>query len=81
MNERNDKTIPAPHGLSAQPLTAVDLKHWGVNVVAYVKKVEIEGDTAYAIHGADGEPLGLAGSRDLAFAGLKQNDLEPASVH
>lgn len=81
MNERNDKTILAPISPSTHPLTAADLAHWGVNLVAYVKKVEIEGGTAYAIHSANGEPLGLAGSRDVAFAGLKQNDLEPASVH
>jgi hypothetical protein len=82
MNQRNDnKTIPAPNALAGLPLTAADLAHWGVNVVAYVKKVEIEGGTAYAIHAANGEPLGLAGTRDVAFAGLRQNDLEPASVH
>ena len=81
MDQRNDKTTPAPTAPSAYPLTAADLAHWGVNVVAYVKKVEIEGGTAYAIHAANGEPLGLAGSRDVAFAGLRQNDLEPASVH
>lgn len=81
MNPRNDKTISAPNALADRPLTAADLAQWGVNVVAYVKKVDIEGGTAYAIHAANGEPLGLAGSRDVAFAGLRQNDLEPASVH
>ncbi len=81
MNERNDKTPSTPSGLTAHPLTAADLENWGVNVVAYVKKVEVEGGPAYAIHAANGEPLGLAGSRDVAFAGLRQNDLEPASVH
>lgn len=81
MNPRNDKTISAPSTLSAHPLTAADLAQWGVNVVAYVKKIETDGGAAYAIHAANGEPLGLAGSRDVAFAGLRQNDLEPASVH
>lgn len=81
MNQRNDKTISAPNALSARSLTAADLAHWGVNVVAYVKKIETEGGMGYAIHAANGEPLGLAGSRDVAFAGLRQNDLEPVSVH
>lgn len=81
MNPPNDKTISASNALPARPLTAADLAQWGVNVVAYVKKIETEGVTAYAIHAANGEPLGLAGSRDVAFAGLRQNDLEPASVH
>jgi hypothetical protein len=79
MNQRNDKmTSPAPSALS---LTTADLALWGVNVVAYVKKVETENGSAYAIHAANGEPLGLAGSREVAFAGLRQNDLEPVSVH
>ena len=81
MNQRNDKPMSDPNADPARPLTAADLAHWGVNVVAYVKKIETEGGMAYAIHAANGEPLGLAGSRDVAFAGLRQNDLEPVSVH
>jgi hypothetical protein len=79
MNHRNDK----PHAATppVHSWTAADLELWGVNTIAYVKKVETETSVAYAIHGANGEPLGLAGSRDVAFAGLRQNDLEPASVH
>ena len=81
MNQRNDKPMSVPNALAIHPATAANLAHWGVNVVAYVKKIETEGGTAYAIHAANGEPLGLAGSRDVAFAGLRQNDLEPISVH
>ena len=81
MNERNDKMTPAASNPPLLPLTSADLAHWGVNVIAYVKKIETEGGAAYAIHAADGEPLGLAGSREVAFAGVRQNDLEPASVH
>jgi hypothetical protein len=79
MNERNDKTTPISP--SVHPLTAADLELWGVNTVAYVKTIKTEEGAAYAIHAANGEPLGMAGSRDVAFAGLRQNDLEPVSVH
>ncbi len=81
MNQQDDKTTPAVTALSVRQLTAADLAHWGVNVVAYVKKVDAEGGAAYAIYAANGEPIGVAGSRDVAFAGIRQNDLEPASVH
>lgn len=79
MNHRNDKPQAATPPVHS--LTATDLEMWGVNAVAYVKKVQTDTGVAYAIHAANGEPLGVAGSRDVAFAGLRQNDLEPASVH
>ena len=79
MNHRNGK--PQTATPTVPSLTAADLELWGVNAVAYVKKIETDTGVAYAIHAANGEPLGLAGSRDVAFAGLRQNDLEPASVH
>ena len=64
-----------PH-LSSSEFTAL-----GVGAVAYVKAVTADGKTAFAIHGADGTPLALAANRDLAFAVVRQNELEPVSVH
>ncbi len=61
-----------------------DLAAWGMPDVAYVKAVigEEEGDEIrWAIHAADGTQMGLAPSRDLAFAAVRQHDLEPVSVH
>jgi hypothetical protein len=36
---------------------------------------------AWAAYAADGTRLGLMPTRELAFAALKQHDLEPVSVH
>ena len=49
--------------------------------VAYVKAVTIEGVRAYAIYLADGTQLAIAPSREIAFAAVRQHELEPASVH
>ncbi len=49
--------------------------------VAYVKAVTIEGVRAYAIYLADGTQLAIAPSRDVAFAAVRQHELEPVSVH
>lgn len=49
--------------------------------VAYVKAVTIEGVRAYAIYLADGTQLAIAPSREVAFAAVRQHELEPASVH
>lgn len=53
----------------------------GVEDVAYVKRVIVNGAAAYAIHAADGTEMAVLTDRDLAFATLRQHDLEPLSVH
>lgn len=49
--------------------------------VAYVKAVTVEGIKAYAIYLADGTQLAIAPTREVAFAAVRQHELEPASVH
>ena len=58
-----------------------DLMALGLQDIAYVKPVHIEGEQAYAIYSADGQELGYAEGRDLAIATVRHNDLEPVSVH
>jgi len=63
-------------------LDAADFAQWGVNEIAFVKPtVTDEGVEAWAIHGADGTRLAVVGERDHAFAVVRQNELEPVSVH
>jgi hypothetical protein len=68
-------TINLRH-LSTREFTAL-----GVQDLAYVKAVVAGGRTAFAMHAADGTELGVVASLDLAFAALRQHDLEPMSVH
>ena len=35
----------------------------------------------YAIHTADGNEVAVVDGRELAFATISQNELEPVSVH
>ena len=53
----------------------------GVHDIAYVKSIEVEGAPAYAVHSADGTQVAVFKDRDVAFATVLQNDLEPVSVH
>jgi hypothetical protein len=78
MNDTESKKAGAA---SLQRLSGHDLAEWGVNVIAYVKKVPANAGEVFAIHAANGEALGLAANRELAFATIRQNDLEPVSVH
>jgi hypothetical protein len=62
-------------------MTATDLAMLGMQDIAYVKPVLVEGNTGYAIHAADGTQMALIANRDLAFAVVRQNEMEPVSVH
>lgn len=58
-----------------------DLAALGVNQIAYVKPVEIEHEQRFAVHTADGTGVTVFPSRELANLAIRQNDLEPVSVH
>lgn len=46
------------------------------------KEAQVEGEKIlYAVHAADGTPLAIVDSRDMAFNGARQYDMEPVSVH
>jgi len=54
----------------------------GIEQVAYVKDVTLDDGTAgFAIHAADGQEVAVMANREVAFAAVRQNDLEPVSVH
>jgi hypothetical protein len=62
-------------------MTANDLAMFGMQDFAYVKPVVVDGNAGYAIHAADGTQMALINNRDLAFVVVRQNELEPVSVH
>ena len=53
----------------------------GVEDIAFVKPVQANGAAAYSIHAADGTEIGLVSDRNVAFAAVRQHNLEPLSVH
>lgn len=53
----------------------------GVNQIAYVKAVEIEDELRFAVHTADGTGITVFPSRELANLAIRQNEMEPVSVH
>ena len=55
--------------------------HWGLNEVAYIKQTELNGIPVYAVHAANGDPLGTAPARDTAAALVLQNELTPVDAH
>lgn len=59
----------------------IDLASVGLDDVAYVKPVLINGMPGFTIHAADGTPMAMTNDRKMAFAAVIQNDLDPVSVH
>jgi hypothetical protein len=62
-------------------ISTQDLAALGLQDVAYVKPVTVDGKTAYAVHAADGTPIAVLADREVAFIAVRQHDLEPVSVH
>jgi hypothetical protein len=54
--------------------------NFGVPVVAYIKRIDINGIPAFALHGADGEPLGVEASEDMAVLSARYKNLMPVKV-
>lgn len=49
--------------------------------LAYIKKEELNNSSVWAIYNFQGEKIGFTGSRDTAFAIVRQNELIGSSVH
>jgi hypothetical protein len=62
-------------------LSPSDFALIGMQQLAYVKPTVVNGVTGFAIHAADGTEIGRAPSRDIAFAAVRQHELEPVSLH
>jgi hypothetical protein len=63
------------------PLSTNDFATFGVDLVAYVKPVTVDGAPTFAIHAADGTPLTVVAGRANAFATVRRHEMEPVSVH
>ena len=64
-----------------EPMSAQDFAAFGLHELAYVKRVEAQEESGYAIHAADGTRLSLMGDRDVALITIRRNDMEALSAH
>jgi hypothetical protein len=62
-------------------MTSRELALFGMQDLAYVKPVLVDGVTAFAVHAADGTQVTVLPDREVALATVRQHDLEPLSVH
>jgi hypothetical protein len=81
-NQTNDATEQpaAPVSFNIRDISAEQLAELGVARIAYVKPVEFNGTSGFAIHAANGAPMALIADRDVAIALIMQHEMVPALV-
>ncbi len=67
--------------LNLRQLSTKQFSSLGVSQVAYVKPVLLNGARAFAIHGADGTPMAVAGDEAVAMAAIEQHEMVATRVH
>ena len=81
-NQPGDPASKAPtmpfdiRHLSVEQLAQLGLQH-----IAYIRPVVVNGEFGFAIHAADGTPMAVTGDRDVAIAAVLQHEMVPALVH
>ena len=79
--QRTDEQGATPAVIDIHDISPQQLAMLGVQQIAYVKPVVVNGTMAYAIHAADGTPMAVAAERDAALAAIVQHEMVPALVH
>ena len=73
---KDDELSIDPHAVSKEEFAV-----FGNGRIAYIRPVSVKGEEAFAVHSADGLTLAVITDRDLAVAVVRQNALEPLSLH
>lgn len=64
------------------PMSPTDFEMLGMDHVAYVKEVSDGTSRKFAVYAANGAEIALMeADRDVTFAAVRQNHMEPVSVH
>jgi hypothetical protein len=80
INQPDDQAASAVI-MDIRHISAAQLAQRGMQQVAYVKQVEVDGNQGFAIHAADGTPMAVAGDREVAIAAILEHEMVPAQVH
>ena len=76
-----DEQAALPSVMDIRHISTQQLAQLGMQQIAYVKPVIVDGASAFAIHAADGTPMAVAGDMEVAIAAIVQHEMVPAQVH
>ena len=62
-------------------LSVADWARFGVQQIAYIRPVVLNGVPAMSIHAADGTQIGAAPNAEMAIAAIEQHELAAVLVH
>ncbi|NBX73364.1 MAG: DUF1150 family protein [Alphaproteobacteria bacterium] len=62
-------------------MTEAELAEFGLNELAYIKPLKVQGEWMHGVYGADGTPITIIQNRELAIATLQQHEMAALSVH
>jgi len=74
-------TMNNPELARLKNISAKEFALWGIQDIAYIRPVTVEGHKVYSVHAADGTQVAVMKTPEVAMATVLQNDLEPLSVH
>ena len=95
MEKQNNNSVPAWGTQDLRHLTPETFAEIGMPNIVYVREVlagELESELGaevnvpadtklFAVHAANGQRMAVLDDRNAAFAGARQYELEPVSVH
>ena len=77
--EDGEELLPTAEEL--RRLSPLAWARYGAQTIAYTRPVVVNGQSAVAIHAADGTPIGAAPTLALATAAILQHGMGAALVH
>ena len=80
IHEPEDQAVVAAM-VDIRHISAEQLAQLGLQQIAYVKPIMVNGTACFAIHAADGTPMAIAGDRDVAVAAIQQHEMVATQVH
>ena len=81
MNDGPENTKHTDRSIDLHAMTNGDFAIFGNGEFAYIRPVSVNGEEAFAVHSADGLTLAVITDLDVAVAVVRQNALEPLSLH
>lgn len=75
------KIAPKTEIIDAHEITRQQLLALGLNDVAYVRDIDVDGSTAFGIFAANGQQLAVLPDRETAVAAAWENGLAPVTIH
>lgn len=81
MNHEPEDTKHTDRLIDPHAMTKGDFAAFGNGDIAYIRPVSVNGEDAFAVHSADGLTLAVITDLDVAVAVVRQNELEPLSLH